>query len=322
MKFEELVRQNVTNTIEETDFPGLGAKYAGKVRDNYTKEDQRRVIIATDRLSAFDRVITTIPFKGRLLNEMSNFWFDYTKAAVPNHVLSVPDPNVTVVKECQPYPVEMIVRAYLTGSGWRAYDKGDDISGIQLPAGLKKNQQLDERILTPSTKAEKGIHDEAISREEILERELVPKGVYEQMEEYALKLFEMGSALSAEHGLILVDTKYEFGDYDGQLVVIDEIHTPDSSRYWIKDSYEERFAAGEEPEILDKEFFRGWLMEPPRNYQGDGPIPAVPPEIKVQLASRYKQSYETITARAFTPGQDERPVMERIRDNLEKAGLL
>ncbi len=319
--FEDLVRQNLTNTVDATDFPNLGTKYQGKVRDNYTLADGRRIIVATDRLSAFDRVITTIPFKGQLLSELSNFWFEKAKA-VPNHVLSVPDPNVTVVKECEPFAVEMIVRAYITGSAWRAYQKGGDVSGIKFPAGLQKNQKLGTIVITPSTKAEVGVHDEAISREAILSKGLVPRETYEMMEEYTLKLFEIGSKICADNGLILVDTKYEFGkDKDGNLVVIDEIHTPDSSRFWIKDTYQDLFTKGDEPDILDKEFFRGWLMEE-KNYMGDGPIPDVPADIKVQLAQRYKQSFETITGKPFQPGVSELPVKERIVQNLKKANLL
>ncbi|MHA1734234.1 MAG: phosphoribosylaminoimidazolesuccinocarboxamide synthase [Promethearchaeota archaeon] len=321
MNFERLVLDNIENTVEETDFPNLGKKYRGKVRDNYITNDGRRVIIATDRLSAFDRVITTIPFKGQLLNQLSNFWFQTVKD-VPTHLISVPDPNVTVVKQCEPYPVEMVVRAYITGSAWRAYEKGQDVSGIEFPAGLRKNQRLDEVVITPSTKAEVGIHDEAISREEILKRGLVPREEYEMMEEYTMKLFAAGSKLCDEHGLILVDTKYEFGkDADGNIVVIDEIHTPDSSRFWIKDTYEALFSQGKEPDILDKEFFRGWLMSE-KNYMGDGPVPQVPPEIKVQLAKRYKESYETITGRPFEPALEGGSVKERIEKNLRSAGLL
>ncbi|GAB4321203.1 MAG: phosphoribosylaminoimidazolesuccinocarboxamide synthase [Promethearchaeota archaeon] len=318
--FEELVRANVNNTVEKTQFP-LGKRYQGKVRDNYTTEDGRRVIVATDRLSAFDRVITTIPFKGQLLSQLSNHWFEETKAVVPNHVLDVPDPNVTVAVECTPIPVEVVVRAYITGSAWRAYQKGKDISGVVFPPGLAKNQKLDEVVVTPSTKAEHGLHDEAISEGEILKRKLVQKETYELMVGYALKLFEIGTRACAQRGLILVDTKYEFGTTPrGDLVLIDEIHTPDSSRFWIKETYEERFAAGEEPDILDKEFFRSWLME--RGFSGDGEIPDVPVDVKVSLARRYKRSFEAITGKEFVPALEGGSVEERIRSNLEAAGLL
>lgn len=311
---EKILRENLSNTLKETDFEGLGELYHGKVRDNYIQKDKgRRILIASDRLSAFDSVITTIPFKGQLLSQMSNFWFKKTEHLVPNHVIEVPDPNVTVAKECDPFPIEMVIRGYITGSAWRDYQKGKPISGIKLPEGLKKNQKLSRTIITPSTKAEKGDHDEPISREEILEKGIVDRETYEKVEKYTYDLFKFGQEFCARNNLILVDCKYEFGKTkDGEIILIDEIHTPDSSRFWIRDTYQDKFDNGEEPEILDKEFFRGWLME--QGYMGDGEIPDIPGDIRIKLAQRYIRSYETITGEKFEPAQGN--IKERIKKNL------
>ncbi|GAH00813.1 unnamed protein product, partial [marine sediment metagenome] len=257
-KIDDIIKSQFDKTLDGTNFSSLGELYKGKVRDNYIKGDTR-IIIATDRLSAFDRVITTIPFKGQMLNQISSFWFEKTKNLVKNHIIAIPDPNVAVVHQCEMIPVEMIVRAYITGTAWRSYTKGETTSGIVLPSGLNKNQKLDDIILTPSTKAESG-HDIYISRDKILKDKIVDKDIYLQMEEAAVKLFNFGQDYCNKNGLILVDTKYEFGLKDGELLLIDEIHTQDSSRFWMLESYEERFENDEEPEILDKEVFRGWLM--------------------------------------------------------------
>ena len=319
---ETIIKQQLNNTLDETNFTSLGKLYKGKVRDNYIQEE-RRVIIATDRLSAFDRVITTIPFKGELLNRVSSFWFEKTKHIIRNHIIEVPDPNVAVVHQCEMIPIEMIVRAYITGSAWRNYQKGEPTSGIQLSKGLRKNQKLENVLLTPSTKAETG-HDIYISREKILGEGIVDKDIYEQIEESALKLFEFGQSYCEKHGLILVDTKYEFGLKNGELMAIDEIHTQDSSRFWIFDSYEDRFEKGEEPEILDKEIFRGWLMESyPEIFPNIKPHQDIPPitdEIKINLAKRYIRSYEKITGLEFNPNIAN--VQQRIHDNLKKANYL
>ncbi len=231
---DEIIKEQLNYTLKETEFSNLGEFYQGKVRDNYTKKD-KRIIIATDRLSAFDRVITTIPFKGQLLNQVSSFWFEKTKEIVKNHIIDIPDPNVSVVHQCKTVPVEVVIRGYLTGSMWRDYDKGKPTSGIMPPNGMKKNQKFDEIIVTPSTKAESG-HDIYLPREEILKRGLVDKDVYEQIEEAAFKLFKFGQEFCEKNGLILVDTKYEFGVKEGELMVIDEIHTQDSSRFCIIDT--------------------------------------------------------------------------------------
>ena len=318
---DDIIREQLNNTLQETNL-SLGKLYRGKVRDNYTLDD-KRIIIATDRLSAFDRVITTIPFKGSMLNQVSSFWFEKTKDIVNNHLIEVPDPNISVVHQCETIPVEIIIRAYLTGTAWRNYKKGKPTSGIIPPKGMKKNEKLDEILVTPSTKEESG-HDIYLPKEKIIEENMVEKEIYEQMEEAALKLFKFGQKYCQKNGLILVDTKYEFGLKDGELMVIDEIHTQDSSRFWITDSYEERINKGEEPEILDKEIFRGWLMDTYPdifpNIKKDQEIPPITNDIKIELAKRYMRSYERITGLEFDP--DLSDINERIRNNLKKANYL
>ena len=239
----ETIKNNINNTIKETEFSSLGERYKGKVRDNYTdKASQKRIIVVTDRISAFDVVLGTIPFKGQVLNQLAEFWFNETKDIAASHFLESPDSNVMIVTLCKPFPVEVIVRQYLTGSLWREYEKGEDNYGLGLPAGMKKDQKFDNVIITPSTKADEG-HDMPMKREDVIK--LVPEEKYAKMEETALKLFAMGSEVAASRSLILVDTKYEFGETkDGEILVIDEIHTPDSSRYWIKESYNELFEKG------------------------------------------------------------------------------
>ena len=319
---DDIIRRQFDKTLNSTNFTALGEFYEGKVRDNYVKDDVR-IIIATDRLSAFDRVITTIPFKGQMLNQISSFWFEKTKHLVKNHIITIPDPNVAVVHQCEMIPVEMIVRAYITGSAWRAYTREETTSGIILPKGLHKNQRLDDIILTPSTKAESG-HDIYISREKILNDKMVDKDIYTQMEEASFKLFKFAQKYCYNNDLILVDTKYEFGLKDGELLVTDEIHTQDSSRFWISNSYGERLARGEEPEILDKEIFRGWLMDTyPDIFPNIAPSQEIPPissKIKIELAKRYMKSYEKITGTQFKPEVSD--VKERMVKNLKKANYL
>jgi len=321
-KIDDIIKSQFNKTLDGTNFSSLGELYKGKVRDNYIKGDTR-IIIATDRLSAFDRVITTIPFKGQMLNQISSFWFEKTKNLVKNHIIAIPDPNVAVVHQCEMIPVEMIVRAYITGTAWRSYTKGETTSGIVLQSGLKKNQKLDDIILTPSTKADIG-HDIYISRDTILKDKLVDKDMYLQMEEAAVKLFKFGQDYCNKNGLILVDTKYEFGLKDGELILIDEIHTQDSSRFWMLESYEEKFENDEEPEILDKEIFRGWLMETyPNifpNIKPDQDIPPISSEIKIELAKRYMKSYQKITGLEFKAEVVD--VVERIVNNLKRANYL
>ena len=320
---DELIKSQFDKTLKETNLEIPGSElYRGKVRDNYIMPD-KRIIIASDRLSSFDRVITTIPFKGQMLNQISAFWFDKTKDLVRNHIIDVPDPNVAVVHQCETVPIEMIVRAYITGTAWRNYLKGEHTSGIILPSGLKKNQKLDDIIVTPSTKAASG-HDIYISKEHILKEKIVEKDLYEQMEEAAIKLFKFGQEYCKKNGLIMVDTKYEMGLKDGELMIIDEIHTQDSSRFWIADSYDELFAKEEEPEILDKEIFRGWLMTTYPdifpNIKPEQEIPPIADDIKIELAKRYMKSYKTITGMEFKPEVSD--VRERIINNLRKAGYI
>src|SRR5580704_13915996 len=261
MVSDEQLRGALSRTLSTTNFEGLGKKYEGKVRDNYSRGGQRFIVV-TDRISAFDRVLGTIPFKGQVLNRMAAWWFERTKDVVDNHMIGVPDPNVLQCVECEPILVEMIIRAYATGttstSLWTHYERGvRDFCGHRLPEGLKKHQKLPEPIITPTTKAPKGEHDVSGSREEILALGKVSAKDFDEAAAIAIRLFALGQKICAARGLILVDTKYEFGrTSDGKLVVIDEIHTPDSSRFWKAATYDDRFKAGEDPEPLDKDFVR------------------------------------------------------------------
>jgi len=321
MLSDTIFKNQLKYALDKTDFK-FGKKYEGKVRDNYSF-DGKRVIVTTDRISAFDRVLCTIPFKGQVLNQTSAFWFEKTKKIADNHVISVPDPNVMVVKECKTLPVEMVVRGYITGvtttSAWYNYERGvRNFCGNILPEGLKKNQKFEKPIITPTTKAEHGLHDESISGEEIIKRKLVDEKIYKQMEKAALKLFDYGTKLVAKNNLILVDTKYEFGLLDGKLVLIDEIHTPDSSRFWIKDTYEELFSKEQEPQKLDKEYVRQWLAN--KGFIGEGPIPEIPDEVKIEAAKRYITAYEMITGKLFEAENGD--VVERIQKNLMRNKIL
>jgi phosphoribosylaminoimidazole-succinocarboxamide synthase len=312
------LRAALGKTLDETDFPELGSKYEGKVRDNYATQDGRRILIATDRISAFDRVLGTLPLKGQVLNRLAGWWFERTRSIAKNHMLKLPDPNAIEAIECRPLAVEMVVRGYVTGvtstSIWTHYSKGERVfCGNRLPDGLRKNEKLPAPILTPSTKAPKGQHDVSASREEILAMGVVTAAEFDEAADIAMKLFDFGVRLCAERGLILVDTKYELGRApDGSIVVIDEVHTPDSSRFWFTRSYEERFARGEEPESFDKEYVRRWLAG--QGFKGDGPIPALPDDVRVEAARRYIEAYETITGEAFVPDLQE-PI-GRLRKNL------
>ena len=297
---DSMLKKQIGTTLDKTDFK-FGKKYEGKVRDNYTVGG-KRVLITTDRISAFDRVLCTIPFKGQVLNQIAAFWFEKTKHIVKNHLVSVPDPNVIVANECKPYPVEIIVRGYITGvtttSAWYNYEKGvRNFCGNKLPEGLMKNQKFEKPIITPTTKAAHGKHDESISGDEIIKRGLVDEEIYKQMEKAALALFDFGTKLVARNNLILVDTKYEFGELDGQLMLIDEAHTPDSSRFWIKNTYNELFSKEQEPQKLDKEYVRQFLAN--KGFIGDGPIPEIPDDVKIEAAKRYIAAYEMITGKEF-----------------------
>jgi phosphoribosylaminoimidazole-succinocarboxamide synthase len=317
MLSDNQIRSQLDHALTQTDLPKLGELYRGKVRDNYSRGDQL-VMITTDRLSAFDQVIGTIPFKGEVLNQLALFWFEKVKDIAPIHVVDTPDPSVMVVKRAKPLPVELVIRGYITGSLWRDYGSGKAAAyGIDWPKGLKKDQAFDRPIITPSTKAERGLHDEPISEAEILKQKLVTPELWKEATAITHKLFERGQAWAKTRGLILVDTKYEMGLIDGKLAVIDEIHTPDSSRYWIADSYPDRFARGEDPEMLDKENVRQWLIKE-RNYSGQGTPPPLPDEVRVMLSRKYLEVYERLTGRAFEAKVGS--VAERIGQNLRTAG--
>lgn len=311
----------INNILSTVNLPKtFGKKYQGKVRDYYVSEKQR-IIITTDRQSAFDRILGFIPFKGQVLNQLSAFWFEKTKDIVQNHLISVPDPNAMIVKNCKVIPIEMVVRGYISGvtstSIWTAYAKGERIIyGIKFPQGLKKNQKLKKPIITPTTKAEVG-HDERLTEKEILQRRIVSEKLWRQMKRASLALFERGTKICAKAGIILVDTKYEFGLHNNKLMLIDEIHTPDSSRFWIKKTYKKRFFSGEEPENFDKEFLRLWFKK--QGYSGDGKPPKMPGAFIAKVSKRYMQIYEKITGKKFQ--LDKRPVVQRIKQNLKTLPL-
>jgi phosphoribosylaminoimidazole-succinocarboxamide synthase len=312
--------------IVTTDFsfPGQKDIYRGKVRDVYNIDDTYLVMIVSDRISAFDVVLPEgIPFKGQVLNQIAAMFLEKVSDIVPTWNVATPDPNVTVGHRCEPYPVEMIVRGYLTGSSWRTYKSGArEICGIPLPDGMREHQRFERPLITPTTKAEQGLHDQDISAAEIIAGGLVPEEEYRMLEEYSMKLFMRGTEIAAERGLILVDTKYEFGRHDGKIYLIDEIHTPDSSRYFYSDGYEERFAAGEQQRQLSKEFVREWLMS--NGFQGRSgeKVPEMTREIVTQISERYIELYEKITGRKFVKDESEDPLV-RIERNVSSflAGL-
>ena len=305
--------------ITKTNFKFEGQKslYEGKVRDVYDIDDKYLVMVVTDRISAFDVVLPKgIPYKGQVLNQIASKFLDATSDICPNWKIASPDPMVTVGHKCETFPVEMIVRAYLTGSSWRDYKAGArQICGVPLPEGMREHQKFEKPIVTPTTKAEVGSHDQNISKEEIIARGLVSKEDYEVLEKYALALFERGTKMAAERGLILVDTKYEFGKKDGVITLIDEIHTPDSSRYFYADGYQERFDKGEQQRQLSKEFVREWLMD--NGFQGRAgeKIPEMTDEIVESISERYIELYENITGEKFvkTPSDN---IMERMESNI------
>lgn len=314
----------MTELLRETNFKKFGKKTTGKVRDIYEQSD-KVILVTTDRHSSFDRLIAHVPYKGQVLNQLSAFWFEKTKDIVPNHVLAVPDPNVTVAKKCKPLAVEAVVRGYMTGvtstSLWTLYSGGKrDFGNFKLPDGMKKNEQLFRPVFTPSTKSDK--HDRTLSPQEIVNEGILPRKTIDAIQETALALYERGAQLAKERGLILVDTKYEFGvlngngngNGNGDIVLIDEIHTPDSSRYWQLGSYRERFEKGEEPEYFDKEFLRLWFKEHSDPYK-DATLPEAPPELIEELSKRYVQMYEQITGQKFKPGAQ--PILSRIEKSLK-----
>jgi phosphoribosylaminoimidazole-succinocarboxamide synthase len=316
--YSSSIQKALNYTLTQTDL-AVGKKMQGKVRDTYDLGD-KLILITTDRLSAFDKVLASVPFKGQVLNLTSAWWFEHTQHIIPNHVLVIPDPNVTIAKKCKVLPIEFVVRGYVTGttstSLWTQYKNGvRNYCGNPLPEGLKKNQKLDAPMLTPTTKDE--LHDKPVSPEEIFAEGLLTEAEWAEASSAALKLFQFGVETAAKHGLILVDTKYEMGkDADGNIILIDEIHTPDSSRYWLADSYADRFAQGLEPENIDKEFLRLWFIDNCDPYN-DKVLPKAPDELIVKLSSRYIQLYEMITGNNFNfPATLDDAVEKRIQRNI------
>jgi phosphoribosylaminoimidazole-succinocarboxamide synthase len=316
---ESQIRAQLPHTLREIDLPGLGQLYRGKVRDNYSRSD-KIVMVTTDRVSAFDHVLGTIPFKGEVLSRLTLFWFDKVKDIAPTHLIESPDPSVMVVKKAKALPVEIVIRGYITGSLWRDYQEGKaGAYGIAWPQGLRKDQQFPEALITPSTKAEYGKHDEPISEQEIVGKRIVAPEVWREATALARRLFARGQEWARSRGLILVDTKYEMGVADGKLIVIDEIHTPDSSRYWVADGYADRFARGADQEMLDKENIRQWLIKE-HGFSGHGKPPPLTDDVRVMLATKYIEVFERLTGTTFESAVGS--VAERIRRNLRAKGYL
>lgn len=315
----------MTDVLKETNFDFLGKKKAGKVRDIYDQGKQL-ILISTDRHSSFDRIVAHVPHKGQVLNQVSGFWFQATADIIKNHVIAIPDPNVTIAQKCKMVPVEAVMRGYLTGvtdtSIWTRYSAGQRaFGGVTLPDGMKKNTKFPQPIFDPTTKEEG--HDRSLTPEEMIKEGFITQELFEKLKETAIKLFKRGQQLAAQRGLILVDTKYEFGlapstslgaGDPGQLVLIDEIHTPDSSRWWKLDTYDARMAAGQEPEYFDKEFLRLWFKDNCDPYK-DATLPEAPEELVEEMSRRYIEMYEQITEQKFIPGAQ--PVIERIEKNLQ-----
>ncbi|MCQ1573971.1 phosphoribosylaminoimidazolesuccinocarboxamide synthase [Neorhizobium galegae] len=306
--------------LSDAFIPELPNPYRGKVRENYDLPDGSRIIIATDRLSAFDRILTAIPDKGHVLTQTARYWFEATKDICPNHVIAYPDPNVVIGKRLDILPVEIVVRGYLAGTTGTSlltlYKRGErTMYGLDLPDGLKDNEILPAPVITPTSKAFDGGHDEPLTPSEIVEQGLLTAAQWATLSGYALALFARGQQLAAQRGLILVDTKYEFGtDAEGTIILADEIHTPDSSRYWIADSYDEAFRNGTRPKSFDKDFIRAWVVERCDPYKDE--IPAIPAELVDETAKVYRTAYETITGETFVPDTSGATVLDRIRSNL------
>ncbi len=316
----ELV-QLLPQALNETNL-SLAGKTRGKVRDWYDLPAGQRLIVTTDRLSAFDRILYRVPYKGQVLNQLSAWWFEQTQDIIPNHIISLPDPNASLVTKVEPLMVEVVVRGYITGvtttALWYRYSLGErEIYGYTFPEGLRKNEELPTPIITPTTKATSG-HDERLTMNEVVEKGILDAKTWDQVQAAALAIFKRGQEVAARAGLILVDTKYEFGrTEDGQVVLIDEVHTPDSSRYWKADSYRVSFASGQESENFDKELVRRAYIE--RGYQGEGEPPELAPQLWAAVSHRYISIYEMLTDLTFVPG--EYPVEPRLRANLKKAGI-
>jgi len=307
---DKRIEAELGNTLEQAVFPAGSQAQRGKVRDWLCCGDER-IIVTSDRISAFDRVLGTIPFKGQVLNQLAAYWFEQTRHIVPNHIVSVPDPNIIVARECKQLSLEFVVRGYITGvtktSAWTNYAAGvRNFCGHVLPEGLRKDQRLERPILTPTTKHEE--HDRNVSREEAIAEGLIDAETFDAAAAICLNLYSFGVELAAKRGLILVDTKYELGLLDGRLVVSDEVNTPDSSRYWYADTYAERFAAGQSQRTIDKEYVREWLAK--QGFTGDGTPPVLPDEVRVEAAKRYIQAYELITGQPFEVSDE--PVGSRV----------
>jgi len=319
---KDQLRELLPSALDQTNLP-LHNKQAGKVRDWYDLQDGKRLIVTTDRLSAFDRILATVPYKGQVLNQLSAWWFEQTCDIIPNHLISVPDPNASVVTKVEPLAIEVIVRGYITGvtttALWYRYSIGErNIYGYDFPESLIKNQALPEPIITPTTKGGAKGHDERLTCAEVTAKGLLDERIWQQVQSVALAIFKCGQDIARKAGLILVDTKYEFGmALDGSVMLIDEVHTPDSSRYWKADTYEAQFNAGNEPENFDKEFVRMAYAE--KGYRGDGEIPSMPDELWVAASERYITIYETLTGNSFEAG--EYPVEERLLKNLQQASI-
>ena len=316
--YKTRIKAELNNTLTKTTLSS-GSKKTGKVRDQY-ELDNKIALITTDRQSAFDRVLASIPFKGQVLNLTSAWWFDQTKDIIPNHVINIPDPNVTIVKKCEVFPIEFVVRGYITGSTstslWTVYNNGDrEYCGNALQEGLFKNQALDTNMLTPTTKEEH--HDRPIAPDEIISEGWMTQKDWDYCSQMALELFAFGQDKAIQNGMILVDTKYEMGrDKDGTIRLIDEIHTPDSSRYWVANTYDERMSAGQEPQNIDKEFLRLWFVDNCDPYN-DEVLPDAPEELVAELSSRYIYLYETIVGESFPFPDAGKLVQERINENLK-----
>lgn len=320
---QDRIKNALNSTVDKINFPAAKSQHSGKVRESFELENNKRAIVVSDRISAFDFILGTIPFKGQVLNQITAWWFKKLDGVVPHHMISMPDPNVALVKSVKVLPIEIIVRGYLTGttktSSWYAYNNHDRmICGLEMPAGMKKDEKFPEYIVTPTTKpTTAGEHDEAISHEEIIEQGLVSAEVYDLAAEYALKMFALGQEVAAKHGLILVDTKYEMGiDADGNLIVIDEVHTPDSSRYWIADTYDSRMAAGQAPEALSKEFVREEIVNQGYDVNDLSVNPAkfLHDDLRIDAAKKYIELYERMTGEKF-----EFPAEGNATERIEKA---
>ena len=319
----DLIKKNLSSAFTESKIV-LDPKIEGKVRDSYTLGNQQRLIITTDRLSAFDQVLKSIPFKGQVLNQLSAWWFGQTKEIIKNHLINLPDPNAAVVQEVTPFPVEVIVRGYISGvtktALWYRYSMGErHIYGYDFPDGLHKNQQLPEPIITPTTKGGPTGRDERLTCAEVTEKGYLEKKTWDIIQDASIRIFKKGQELASKAGLILVDTKYEFGlSADGEIILIDEVHTPDSSRFWKADTYQARIQQGLEPENFDKEFIR--ILYAEHDYRGEGEVPQLPADTWTQASKLYIDAFEMLTGQKFVPG--DYPVNPRLVKNLRKAGIL